>query len=194
MKYPVCISGNIQNQTLLPGDRNNISSRLRDMLDLAEELFGQRDTSYIVHHIETGHKTPRIMYFDNCPKDIYIRIFTDPAENMSKACYQLAHETVHLLAPVRGKANNLEEGVATYYAAYYMKKRMYQYNWQPGHPSYDKVLAMVEPTLVDDPYCIRELRRKYPYFYDMCKNDVYAVFKDHLNMADVERLLKPFDR
>lgn len=194
MKYPVCINGNIQDQTLLSGDRYNISPRLRDMLNLAEELFGQRDPSYSVSHIETSHEIPQIMFSNEDPKSIYIRIFTDPAENMSQVLYQLAHETVHLLAPVRGIANNLEEGVATYFAGHYMKVRMNEPTWRPKKDSYKVVLAKVQQTLVDNPYCIRELRRKYPKFYDMYKNDVYAVFKDHLNMADVEWLLKPFVR
>ena len=34
----------------------------------------------------------------------------------------MAHETIHLLAPSCGRnANNFEEGVACYFAAYYMK-------------------------------------------------------------------------
>lgn len=177
-------------------DSYKISSRLCDMIHHAEELFGQRDESYTVHHIETGHKKPQIMYFNNCPKGIYIRLFTDPAENMSRACYQLAHETVHLLAPVRGVANNLEEGVATYFGAYYMKVRMNEPNWGPVKDSYKEVLAKVKPTLDTDKYCIRELRRKTSKFSDMSKikKDVYEVFKNYLNMADVEWLLKPFDR
>ena len=44
------------------------------------------------------------------------------ATNILQACYQMAHETVHLLAPSGGRnANNFEEGVACYFAAYYMK-------------------------------------------------------------------------
>ena len=43
---------------------------------------------------------------------------------MSEACYELVHETVHLLAPTGGNdATNFEEGVACYFADHYMIER-----------------------------------------------------------------------
>lgn len=44
-----------------------VTISLFDMLWLAEELFGPRDTSYTVHHVGTGNNIPQIIYFDNCP-------------------------------------------------------------------------------------------------------------------------------
>lgn len=193
MIYPVCINGNILDQTHINEDKYNLSFWLRDMLRMAEDLYGPRDPSYSVSHIDTGHEISRIMFSGNNSNNIYIRLETDPADWISQALYQLAHETVHLLAPVRGKANNLEEGVATYFAGHYMKVKMSE-QWNPGMESYEVVLRKVQQTLVNNPYCIRELRREYPYFYNMDKNDVYEMFKHHLNMKDVKWLLTPFDR
>ena len=117
---------------------------------------------------------------------------------MSRACYQLAHETVHLLAPIRGAANNLEEGVATYFSTYYLENVMHEPPgyWKPTNdePSYQEVLAKVKLTLDNNPYCIRELRKKYPNFYDMAKVDVYEVFKNYLTVDDAYWLLEMFRR
>ena len=162
------------------------------MIHLVEELFGPRDTSYTVYQIETGYEVPQIMYYDNCPKGIYIRLVTDPAEYLSKACYQLAHETVHLLAPIRGIANNLEEGIATYFAGHYMK--MNEPTWRPVKESYKEVLAKVKQSIDDNPYCIRELRRKNPNFSYMSRDEVYEVFKNHLTIEDAGWLLQKFER
>ena len=197
MKYPVNINSNSSGSGRQYEGGYNISSRLCDMLDLAEKLFGPRDPSYSVSHIKTGHQIPRIMFSNENSTNIYIRILTDPAKNMSRACYQLAHETVHLLAPIRGVANNFEEGVATYFATYYMEEKMNEYDyWYPTEEeiSYREVLARVKPTLDDNPYCIRELRSKKPNFLDMSRDDVYEVFKNHLNIEDVDWLLQKFVR
>jgi hypothetical protein len=44
---------------------------------------------------------------------------------MPRACFQLAHEVVHLLSPKVGqKANNFEEGLACFFAKYYMSPRI----------------------------------------------------------------------
>ena len=131
---------------------------------MAEGLFGPRDTSYTVLHIEPGHEKPKIWFpSTEYPKHIIIHLVTDPDENMSKACYQLAHETVHLLAPVRGNANNLEEGVATYFAGHYMKVRMEEPKWGPGKESYQEVLEKVSPLFEKDVKCIRKIRKNQKF-------------------------------
>ena len=161
MTNSININSDLLVSQLLPDGNYNwtLPYRLCDMLHMAEDLFGPRDTSYTVLHIEPGHEKPQIWFPSNeHPKHIIIRLKTDPAKNMFKACYQLAHETVHLLAPVRGNANNLEEGAATYFAGYYMKKKMNAI-WEPGMESYEKVLEKVSPLFKTDEKCIREIRK-----------------------------------
>lgn len=122
-----------------------LASRLGDMLQMAEELFGQRDSSYTILGVEFIIGVPQIWYPGDC-KHIIIQLDEVAATNMSQACYQLAHETVHLLSPTGGNnANNFEEGVACYFAAYYMKNRLNEFNWRPTLQSYKQALTLIAP-------------------------------------------------
>ena len=167
--------------------------RLCDMLHMAEDLFGPRDISYTILHVEPGHKTAQI-YFpsEEYPKHIIIRLVTDPAENMFKACYQLAHETVHLLAPVKGSANNLEEGVATYFAGHYMKKKMNAI-WEPGMESYEKVLEKVSPLFERDEKCISKIRKNQK-FSQISKDRIRQAFSNLPTPEEIKWLFEKFVR
>ena len=102
-----------------------LASRLGDMLHMAEELFGERNPSYTILGIEFKGKRPRIRYPIKNRPHIIIKLSLQAATDMSPACWEMAHETVHLLAPTGCEySTNLEEGVACYFANYYMKKEI----------------------------------------------------------------------
>ena len=182
-----------------------LASRLSDMLYLAEDLFGSRDPSYTPLGIELASNGPRIWYAGDCKenrKHIIIRLNLNVATDMLRACYQLAHETVHLLAPegVRtqcGITNNLEEGVATYFSTYYMEKNMNQEvgYWKPTdeEQSYKDVLEKVTPLFEKDRYCIRKLRSEQPEFTKMTTEQISRAFPD-LPAEDIKFLLSKFNR
>ena len=170
-----------------------LASRLGDMLHTAEELFGPRDYSYTLLGIEFVSDNPRIWY----PRDrrhIIIQLDLSAAANMSQACYQMAHETVHLLAPSGGQnANNFEEGVACYFAAYYMKVKLNEPTWRPTLPSYKRALEIIKPRLDEDIYCIRRLRKNHLSFQDINKEDISKEFPK-LKSEDIDFLISKFDR
>ena len=113
---------------------------------------------------------------------------------MSQACYQMAHETVHLLSPTGGNhATNFEEGVACYFAAYYMTNRMNEPCWLPDLPSYKRALELISPRLDEDIYCVRRLRDRQPSFLKMGREEISAEFPD-LTPTDVDFLISKFDR
>ena len=175
------------------GYKWTLASRLGDMLDLAEQLFGKRDYSYTILGIEFACDGPQIWYPGN-RRHIIIQLGFRATTNLSEACYQMAHETVHLLAPTGCRnANNLEEGVACFFANYYMKKTFNAPRRCTGMPSYEQALALVEPHLDEDIHCIRRLRKNQPSFRKMSKD---AVSKDFQNLTpqDVDFLLETFDR
>ena len=168
-------------------------SRLGEMLYMAEDLFGPRDRSYTILGVEFVSDSPRIWYPGNC-QHIIIQLDLSAATNMFQACYQLAHETIHLLAPTGGKnANNLEEGVACYFAAYYLKTKLNAPNWRPNLPSYKRVLKRVAPILDADLDCVRRLRNYQPSFSRMCREDIHAELPN-LTSDDVDFLIAKFDR
>jgi hypothetical protein len=170
-----------------------LASRLGEMLHLAQELFGLRDNSYTILGVEFVADNPRIWYPGN-RRDIIIQLSPLAATDMSQACYQLAHETVHLLAPSGGNDGiNFEEGVACYFARYYMRTQLGQPAWRPTLPSYVRALALVTPRLDVDVQCIRRLRREHPSFSKIPNVDIAREFPS-LSSADIDFLLSNFDR
>ena len=175
------------------GYKWTLASRLGDMLYMAEKLFGERDHSYTILGIEFESNGPQIWYPGN-RRHIIVQLSLRAATNLSEACYEMAHETVHLLAPTGCRnANNLEEGVACFFANYYMKKTFNAPRRCTGMCSYERALALVEPRLDEDRCCIRRLRKNQPSFLDMSKEDVSKEFPE-LTSENVDFLLAQFDR
>jgi hypothetical protein len=170
-----------------------LASRLGEMLHMAEELFGPRDPSYTVLGIEIGPDNPRIWYPGNC-RHIIIQLCLSAATSISQACYQMAQETVHLLAPSGERnATNFEEGVTCYFAAHYMKKRLNQSSCIPTLPSYKRALEVITPRLDEDIYCVRRLRENQPSFGDMSREEISEGFPD-LTPNELRFLTSQFDR
>ena len=168
-------------------------SRLGEMLYMAEELFGPRDRSYTILGVEFVSDHPRVWYPGN-RKNIIIQLGPDAATDLSQACYQLAHETIHLLAPTGGKnANNFEEGVACYFAAYYMKIRLSKPNWQPTLPSYRRALELITPHLDADIDCVRRIRDQQPSFSKTNEEQISIAFPN-LTSENIDFLISKFDR
>ena len=180
-------------QCLPNGYTWTLASRLGDMIYMAEKLFGPRDLSYTILGIEFVADGPRIWYPGD-RKHIIIQLCPSAATDMSQACYQMAHETIHLLAPSGGQnANNFEEGIACYFAAYYLKERLNKPNWQPNLPSYKRALQLIISRLDEDIYCIRRLRESQPSFPKMSKEAIRAEFPN-LTLDDVDFLTRKFNR
>ena len=191
---------NISSELLVAQRRSNrsgytwtLASRLGDMLDMAEYLFGPRDCSYTLLGIEFESTGPRIWYPGN-HRHIIIQLGPCAATNMSWACYQMAHETVHLLAPTGDRnAKNLEEGVACYFADYYMMDRKIERpEWAQCLPkNYKCALEAVTPLLDNDIDCVRRIRKNQPSFWDMTKEDISEEFPN-LESEDVDFLISEF--
>lgn len=180
----------------LPDDSGytwTLASRLGEMLQMAEELFGPRDSSYTILGVEFIVGIPQIWYPGNC-KHIIIQLNQSAATNILQACYQMAHETVHLLSPTGGNnANNFEEGVACSFAAYYLRNKLSAFNWGPTLQSYKQALALIAARLDEDIYCVRRLRERQPSFSEISAEQIKAEFPN-LTSENVDFLIKKFDR
>src|SRR5215211_2167579 len=101
-----------------------LPSILGDMLQLAQDMFGERDRSYTILGVEFCGDHPRIW----CPgnrRDLVVQLGARCMDEPQRACYQMAHESIHLLGPQGcSGATVLEEGLATWYAQYYMAERI----------------------------------------------------------------------
>lgn len=170
-----------------------LPSRLGEMLQLAESLFGERDRSWTILGVEIGPDTAQLWY-PKTGRRVIIRLHASAATDMDRACFQLAHETVHLLAPNGGgAANNLEEGVACYFAADYMRTVFDQPTWREELPSYARARSLISARLDEDIHCIRRLRAHQPAFDQMTRESVKAEFPG-LSSEDLEFLLSKFER
>ena len=171
-------------------------SRLGDMLNMAEDLLGPRNMCYTILGVEflNDRNYGQIWCPGDC-KHIAIQLPMSIANNTMQTYHHLAHETVHLLSPTGGSnANYFEEGVACYFADYYMKKAM---NWVSNYPlspqSYVRALELLTPQLHDDVTCIRKLREKEPSFSQMSSELINTEFPN-LTLQQVDFLLSTFER
>ena len=175
--------------------KSKLVNRLIDMLHMAKKLFGPRDLCYTILDIEFGGKNPGIQYPSKNHPHIIIRLSLEADTCMWRACCDLAHETVHLLAPTGcNNSTNLEEGVACYFADYYMKEILNQCPFGLGENDtyYKRALEAVEPLLDKDKCFVRRVRKRQPSFQGITKEDIIKQFPD-LTPDDVEFLVSIFE-
>jgi len=138
-----------------------LTTRLGHILRSAETQYGKRDPSYTILGIEFSEDGPQIWYPGNCD-NIAIQLSLDCLNDEVRACYQLAHECVHLLSPTGARnATVLEEGLATYHSRIYLREN-FALDWSAGIQSYNLACSQVEELLAVDQNAIKRLREKEP--------------------------------
>lgn len=139
-----------------------LPSLLGDMLQLAQEWFGERDREWTILGVEFCGDHPRVW----CPgnrRDIVVQVAVRCMDEPQRAAYQLAHECVHLIAPIGCKDSSvLEEGLATWFAQYYMAERIGNPNWRSTMYSYTVAQEKAEKLLALDKDAIKKLRAEIP--------------------------------
>ena len=139
-----------------------IISKLGSILQVAESKYGERDKSFTILGIEiTTNDIPQIWYPDS-GKNIIIQITMDCLNDMNKAVYEVAHETIHCLFPAIGqKASCLEEGLAVHFATEYTQNYGHG-SWFPNSPKYDNALKLIKQLFAIDADIIKKLRQRQP--------------------------------
>ena len=186
-------------------DAGRLPLLLKEMLDRAEELFGAQDESFSVTGIAFWEGSPTIDFpkgYEGKEIDIWLQIILkdDMDFAMKRACYQLAHESVHLLSPVlREESTYFEEGVACYFSVHYMTAKLNQNEsfWMnTGNPMYQSALNLVKCQLDSNKQGVRELRRGedgWREFGDISKDELRQAFPD-LTAEDAHLLTSLFLR
>lgn len=135
-----------------------IVSRLGDILNNIEQLFGPRDKSYTILGIEIANIEQPQVWFPGNNGNVIIQITPDCLNDMSKAIFQIAHEAIHCLNPkIAGTVTLLEEGLATWFSQYYTAKL--GYNIVPNIDKYIKAMICVEKLLSYDEQIILKIRK-----------------------------------
>ena len=89
----------------------------QNLLSIAEASLGARDTSKKIYRPGFVDDGPHIR---NTPEldGAFVELSRNSECYWPTAVYEMAHETVHLLNPVPGNDNYLEEGVAVAFSVY----------------------------------------------------------------------------
>ena len=82
-----------------------------ELLAIAEKTLGLRDRSKEICRPVFSSQGPCIRFTLN-EESVFAELSLNAAKYWPTTLYELAHETVHLLNPITGNANYLEEGVA----------------------------------------------------------------------------------
>ena len=175
--------------------KSELISRLIDMVHIAKKLFGPRDLCYTILGVEFGGKNPGIQYPIKNHPHIIIRLSAKAATCMWRACCDLTHETVHLLAPTGcNDSTNLEEGVACYFADYYMKNKLNRPSLDlKDDPDYKCALEAVKFLFEKDKYFVSKLRKRQHSFQGITKADIIQQFPElESKDEDVDFLIEKF--
>ena len=123
--------------------RNDPSALWRlqnDLLSRAESVLGQRDGSKKICQPQFTDEGPQLRNSPNMD-GAWAELGRSGESDWPTVLYQMAHETVHLLDPICGVSNNLEEGVAVAFSLHVQP--FYGVCISPSLPSYRDVLRLV---------------------------------------------------
>ncbi len=172
------------------GNSLTLARRLGDMLYKAEEEYGQRDQSWTVLGVEFEGVTP-CLWFTKPGKGIVIRLSESALNNTVTACYQLAHECIHLLSPCGSPVVPvIEEGLATVYSERYIAHAL-SYSYNTPEVPYANAAALVRELLSIAPDAIAKLRSVEPAFTKMTEQTFIEAGVEAPTPL-IEQLLSPF--
>lgn len=137
----------------------------RFLLRQAEEKFGSRDPNKKIgqpvfedkQQIHGGRSPLIINSLDG--KSAWAVLSQNAANYWPTALYELAHETIHLLDPVKGFTNYLEEGVAVAFSIEAVKNYTND-TMPPPTPHYRRALELVKMLPNDFNTSVRAIREK----------------------------------
>lgn len=173
-------------------ERADLLCLQQQILPMAEARFGPRDRQYTLVAPDFFDGPPNLHFLVKDKTVIQIRVNSSCRDDVIRACYQIAHECIHVLAPVElGRETVLEEGVATSFQHGFILKHC-NCNWpKSGSDKYDAVRLLVERLLVIEPDSIRRLRQAQPAFSKITAAMIRQVIPS-LAQSDADKLTLPF--
>lgn len=157
---------------------------------MAESVLGPRDSSKKIYQPQFADSGPHIR---NTPSQdgAFVELGRDSECSWPEAIFEMAHETVHLLNPIRGNANNLEEGVAVSFSLHVQPA--YNICVRPAMEEYVEVLRLVK-TLPGDPLgAARRVRERVGALSEATAADLQELFPD-VDGAVLNKLVEKFAR
>ena len=175
---------------------NNVLQLVREMLTEAESMFGERDKTWTFLGVEFKPNGPSIIYYPN--NQVSICLSDSVAEinpYNQQFIFQLSHEVCHLLFPTgRTVANNLEEGLATWFSKFFTDKfdsdKNYAINSIKNSNYYD-VYLLAENLIKEDIEAIKKMRQLNNTISDLTEKEIRSL---NLNLSDfvITEMITPF--
>jgi hypothetical protein len=147
-------------------DRADLLCLQDQILPFVESRFGPRLPGYTLIAPDFCDRGPYLQHVLRGTSIVQLRVNSCCKEDDLRACYQLAHEAVHVLSPVsRGKETVLEEGVATFFQHAFLLECCGHREWNTsGNKKYDEARALVGELIAQDEQAILRIRKKQPEF------------------------------
>jgi hypothetical protein len=170
----------------------SLTTILGDLLFTAERKYGERDKSWTILGIEICGSNPHVWFpkVDQGARFVSVMLSETARMNIRQAVFQLAHEVIHLLAPIgRRGAPIIEEGLATANCrAESIKRQLYT---TPQGQDYLRAESLLEEFLSLHPDGIRQLRAIVPSFKEFTP-DLICSTCEGTPAALATELCKPF--
>ena len=181
---------------------NNLNNLLNELLEDAQNLFGELLNDWTFYGIEIKDRQPCLMYYPKTGR-VTISLSQKVIEDDMQLVFQLSHEICHLLYPSRERESLIKnetlvinEGVSTYYSI--LKMRQYFgnedeiiQNIKNHFKDYYFAYTCVKDLLQLDPNAIKLLRKKTPRIDKLTDKD----FGELIIPSELKRnLLVPFSK
>lgn len=168
-----------------------INIMVHELIQKAEDMFGERTIGYTLLGVEFREVPyPYLDRSDVDNKNMRIILTANSSLDLPEACFQCAHEVVHLLSPLHeGEPTVLEEGVATYFQAI-IARDWFQIGFRPQRNEYDDAWTLVDPLLKLDQESIKKLRMIQPVISNITKEMIVKTYPD-LPEETAEKLAMP---
>ena len=161
-----------------------------ELLAMAESTLGPRDSSKKLYQPQFSDGVPHIFNTKN-PDGVIVRLSRNGERYWPTVVYEMAHETVHLLNPIPGNANNLEEGVAVAFSM--VVQPLYGICIPPQMKSYLYALGLVVALPGGPLEAGKHVRERAGAFSVATVQDMEALFPS-VDGAVLSKLVEEFDR
>ena len=161
-----------------------------NLLSTAESMLGRRDQSKKIYQPQFSDDGPCIRNTPNLD-GAFTELSRAGEFHWPTVVFEMAHETVHLLNPVPGNTNNLEEGVAVAFSLHVQPS--FGVCVQPSIPSYICALQLARMLPGGPLQAAERVRNRFGALNSITVQDLLGLFPS-VGEAVLGRLAERFKR
>lgn len=160
------------------------------LLAIAESILGPRDVSKKIYQPQFSDNGPCIRNTPNLD-GAFTELSRAGEHYWPTVVFEMAHETVHLLNPFPGGANNLEEGVAVAFSLHVQPA--FGVCIQPSLPSYAQAFRLASLLPGGPLRAAQRIRNRCGALNDITLRDLQELFPS-VGVAVLQTLVERFNR